>query len=131
MSKLCDIYNKLKKSNKQTIYLFKSGIFYIALNDDAKFLSNKYNFKLTNLNSDTVKCGFPCASFDKYYLMFTNDNIKFKIIEENAIFSGSDYLNNSKITNLVSKINAVNINNLSVSEAYAFIEDIKKIANSL
>ena len=31
MSKLFLIYKKLKETNKDTIYLFKSGIFYIAL----------------------------------------------------------------------------------------------------
>ena len=131
MSKLFDIYKKLKNENKERIYLFKSGVFYICLDDDAKFLSNKYNFKLTNLTTDILKCGFPCSSFDKYYMMFVNDNIDFKIIENNTIFDGSDYLQNKKMTVLLDKINEVNVNTLSVSEAYRFIEEIKELALTL
>ena len=66
MSKLYLIYKKLKEINKTTIYLFKSGIFYIALSDDAIFLSSKFNLKLTNLNSTILKCWFPVSSIDKY-----------------------------------------------------------------
>ena len=131
MSKLFEMYKKLKNQDKTIVYLFKSGIFYISLDDDAKMLAEKYGFKLTNLNMDIVKCGFPCNSFDKYYIMFTNDNLKFKIIEDNTIFSGDDLLKNKKITELLNKINSVDINNLSVSEAYKFIEDIKKHGASL
>lgn len=47
MSKLYSIYKKLKESNKDTVYLFKSGIFYIAISDDASLLSSKFKFKLT------------------------------------------------------------------------------------
>ena len=131
MSKLYDIYKKLKNDNNETIYLFKNGVFYISLEDDARFLSEKYNLKLTNLNSDIVKCGFPCSSFDKYYTLFINDNISFKILENNTIFDGSDYLKNQKITKLIKKINEIDINALSVSEAYKCIEDLQKIATSL
>lgn len=41
------------------IYLFKSGIFYIALEEDATFLSELLGFKLTNFNETVMKCGFP------------------------------------------------------------------------
>lgn len=131
MSKLYDIYKKLKNENNETIYLFKSGVFYICLDDDAKILSKIYNLKLTNLNVDIVKCGFPCSSFDKYYKLFVNDNINFKIIENNTIFNGSDYLQNKTLLSLLEKINKVSVDNLSVSEAYRFIEEIQNISFSL
>lgn len=131
MSKLYDIYKKLKNENNEIIYLFKSGVFYICLDDDAKILSKIYNLKLTNLNVDIVKCGFPCSSFDKYYKLFVNDNINFKIIENNTIFNGSDYLQNKTLLSLLEKINKVSVDNLSVSEAYRFIEEIQNISFSL
>lgn len=131
MSKLYDIYKKLKNENNETIYLFKSGVFYICLDDDAKTLSKIYNLKLTNLNVDIVKCGFPCSSFDKYYKLFINDNINFKIIENNTIFDGSDYLQNKTLLSLLEKINQVSVDNLSVSEAYRFIEEIKELTLKL
>ena len=131
MSKLYDIYKKLKNENSETLYLFKSGVFYICLDDDAKVLSNIYNLKLTNLNVDIVKCGFPCSSFDKYYKLFVNDDINFKIVENNAIFDSSDYLLNKSILSLLDKISKVNIDNLSVSEAYQFIEELQELTLKL
>ncbi len=131
MSKLYDIYKKLKNENNETIYLFKSGVFYICLDDDAKILSKIYNLKLTNLNVDIVKCGFPCSSFDKYYKLFVNDNINFKIVENNTIFDGADYLQNKTLLSLLEKINQVSVDNLSVSEAYRFIEEIKELTLKL
>lgn len=131
MSKLYDIYKKLKNENNETIYLFKSGVFYICLDNDAKILSKIYNLKLTNLNVDIVKCGFPCSSFDKYYKLFVNDNINFKIVENNTIFDGADYLQNKTLLSLLEKINQVSVDNLSVSEAYRFIEEIKELTLKL
>lgn len=131
MSKLYDIYKKLKNENSETIYLFKSGVFYICLDDDAKILSKRYNFKLTNLNVDIVKCGFPINSFDKYYRLFVNDNINLKIVENNTIFNGTDYLRNKSLVSLLDKISKVSIDALSVSEAYHFIEEIKVLALNL
>ena len=131
MSKLYDIYKKLKNENSETLYLFKSGVFYICLDDDAKVLSKIYNLKLTNLNVDIVKCGFPCSSFDKYYKLFVNDDINFKIVENNTIFDGADYLQNKTLLSLLEKINQVSVDNLSVSEAYRFIEEIQNISSSL
>ena len=59
MSKLYDKFSSLKNSNKDTLYLFKSGIFFIALNEDATKLSEIFGFKITNLNDTVTKCGFP------------------------------------------------------------------------
>ena len=81
MSILYSLYERLKRKDNKTIYLFKSGIFYLALSDDALYLSNKFNFKLTNLNNSIVKCGFPTSSIDKYITKFTNNHINFKLID--------------------------------------------------
>ena len=59
MSKLFEKYLELKRSNKSRVYLIKSGIFYIALQEDAKTISELFDFKITNLNDEVVKCGFP------------------------------------------------------------------------
>ena len=45
------MYNKyvdLKKQNSDKLYLFKSGAFYIFLEDDAITINKYVNFKLTN-----------------------------------------------------------------------------------
>ena len=128
MSKLYLIYKKLKEINKTTIYLFKSGIFYIALSDDAIFLASKFNLKLTNLNSTILKCGFPFSSIDKYITKFNLNNINFEIVdaEKNALYLPRDFTLNKKIENLLDLISSIDINSLSVSKAYEFIETIQK-----
>ena len=60
MSKLYNIYLQEKSKNKDNILLFKSGIFYISIDDDALKLSSLFHLKLTNLNDSIKKCGFPC-----------------------------------------------------------------------
>ena len=42
MSKLYEKFLELKKANNNKIYLFKSGIFYIGLSEDAKVISELY-----------------------------------------------------------------------------------------
>ena len=69
MSKLYDKYRKLKTSENHTpntLYLFKTGLFFIFIDEDAKIISELLNLKLCNLNETIVKCGFPCNSLQKY-----------------------------------------------------------------
>ena len=128
MSKLLNTYNNLKKQNPDIIYLFKNGVFYLALEDDAKFLSNEFNLKLVNLNSEAVKCGFPCASFDKYYIKLKGIDKEFKIVDTNTITDSTTYIQNQEIRNLINEIISIDIENLSVGEAYSFIEKLKENA---
>lgn len=127
MSKLYNIYLELKKKDKNTIYLFKSGIFFIAINDDAYLLSKIFNFKITNLNNIAVKCSFPCSSLDKYSNLFKLYNLNVEIIDldKNYIHKLKAYKQNNKIEELLNIINSIDVNNLSISEAYKFIENIK------
>lgn len=128
MSKLYSLYESLKRKDKQTIYLFKSGIFYLALSDDAVYLSNKFNFKLTNLNNSIVKCGFPISSIDKYINKFTSNNINFKLVDSttNIIYSPKDYQLDCNVKKIIDSIISIDTNTLSVSEAYAFIENLQE-----
>lgn len=127
MSKLYNTYLALKKQDSQTIYLFKSGIFFIAIDDDAHALSSTFDFKLSNLNSDIVKCGFPCSSFYKYYSLFQSHNLTVKIIEPdtNTSYGVNEYKQKKDITKLLEFINSIDIDNLSVYKAYKLIEDLK------
>ncbi len=61
MSKLYPKYLELKKNDKDTIYLFKSGIFFLALEEDATTLAKELNLKVTNLSPNVTKCGFPVS----------------------------------------------------------------------
>ena len=120
MSKLYNTYLELKKKDEEIIYLFKSGIFFIALDDDAYTLSKFFHFKITNLTDTIVKCGFPCSSFDKYSNLFLLHNLKVKIIElsNRVIYPLKDYTQTTKITELLNDIKSIDINTLSIQEAY-------------
>ena len=133
MSKLYNNYLELKKEENSYIYLFKSGIFYIALQEDAKVLSQKFGLKLTNLNDTIIKCGFPSNCIDKYISLFTNNNIKFKIIDSkiNTSFSPTEYKQDTKTKELLNLINNTNPDLLSIKEAYSFIENKKDMAKEI
>ncbi len=127
MSKLFLLYGNLKKEEPNTLFLFKSGIFFIAIDKDAISLSKLLNLKLTNLNNTILKCGFPCSSLDKYLVLLKAHNINVKIIDttKNTTYFLNEYQENKNIKELLDFINNIDINNLSVSEAYNLLEDIK------
>lgn len=80
MSKLHNAYISMKKKDKSTIILFKSGMFYVLLENDARLVSSILNLKLTQLNLDVVKCSFHINSLDKYLKILTKNNLNVKII---------------------------------------------------
>lgn len=133
MSKLYDNYCYLKTIDPDTIYIFKSGIFYIFLDEDAKLASDLFSLKLTNLNENVVKCGFPLQSIDKYSKLLSKLSYKFKIIDttENKSFTIENYYLNENIKELLEKISNINSETLSVKEAFNFIEETKELAKSI
>ena len=133
MSKLYSIYLSEKEKNNSNTLLFKSGIFYLALDKDAIFLSNTFGFKLTNLNDNIKKCGFPCNSLDKYLKLFKAYNISINIIdlENYTKYSLKDFKCNKNTTELLDFIKDIDIDNLSISEAYKLLENIKEKAEKL
>lgn len=144
MSKLYKKYLELKKSNPSTIYIFKSGIFYIFLDEDAKKISPILNLKLSNLNEDILKCGFPINSFQKYINMLRNTNFDFQLVENISnslqINNSNDFNSNAKattlpsrfeekdFTNFLNKIANINLDTLSIREVYSLLDDISNEA---
>jgi DNA mismatch repair ATPase MutS len=59
MSKLYSYYLKLKEKESDVLYLFKSGIFYIFLDNDALLVNEKIGLRLSNLNQNVLKLVFP------------------------------------------------------------------------
>lgn len=127
LSKLYNIYVELKKQNSKTIYIFKSGIFFIALDEDAIKLSKLFNFKISNFTPSVIKCGFPCSSLEKYEKLFKACNLTVKIIEpeKKISYALTDYKENSHITSILNSIKCIDINNLSIQEAYNFLESLQ------
>ena len=82
MSKMYLKYLEKKKDNNNKYYLFKSGAFYIFLDEDAKNISKITTLCLTNLNKDVVKCCFHKNILEKYLSIFDNLKLDIEIIEE-------------------------------------------------
>lgn len=131
MSKIIDIYKRLKNDNSDQLYLFKCGIFYIALNEDAKLLNQKFEFTLTDFGTH-IKAGFPSNSLDKYMKKFEENNIDFQIIDNNnKIENKIDYLNNEKCKNILNEIKNMDLNEVSPLKAFQKLYDYQNIIKKL
>ena len=133
MSKLHDAYLQLKKQDTSTIYLFKSGIFFIALDEDAHKLANMFDLKIGKLNNTVEKAGFPCNSYDKYSKLFKAHGLSVKLVnfDDSKSLSFTDYSTSQDFADVLDLINKVDPNNLSITEAYSFIEVLKDKVNEL
>ena len=133
MSKLYKSYQKLKEKNPEKIYIFKSGMFYICLEEDAKKLSETFGFKTTKLNEDTIKAGFPTSRLNYYIEQLENRKIEFEIVDEDysKIENYEDYMNNNKLKNIVKEIKRIDLNNISFREAYEMLAKIKQDLESI
>lgn len=131
MSKIYDKYKNLKTSNNyssNTLYLFKAGLFFIFIDEDAKIVSNLLNLKLGNLNETIVKCGFPSNSLQKYLTLLKNTPYNIEIVsfdvQETPINSNS-YLSNKQLEVMADEILKLKIDDLSISQAYDFLYKIQ------
>lgn len=134
MSKLLSLYTNLKKQDNETFYLFKVGLFYNFINDDATIMSCLLHLKLTTLSSSIIKCGFPCNSFDKYMRTLMTLPYKVKVIdslENNTMYDIKNFEKNKQVKNFVFKIASINIDNVSVTEAYTLLDELQKEAVSI
>ena len=134
MSKLYDQYLNLKSSNEDQniLYLFKAGIFYICLENDAKKLSEIFDFKVTHLNEDVVKCGFPIKRLKYYTKLLEQMDIKFEIIDnEQKILSTEEYIDNKLIKTIIDDITNLDMEDISYKKAFEILykmhSDLKKL----
>jgi DNA mismatch repair ATPase MutS len=115
VQKLIDIYRTKKENDKNKIYMFKGGVFYYFLDDDARYLSDKYNFKLTSFGQ-SVKCGFPVKSIEKYLFMFNEENIELVKEVESSL--------NDKIIKILKE---VDLNEICPKDAYLILTNLKEL----
>lgn len=126
MSKLYSKYLELKGNNSNILYLFKSGIFFIALEDDAKLLSEELKLRITNLNENIVKCGFPVSREEHYLRLLQAKEIPFQIIDNHygIVENYSDYMNNDKLKSIVQKVIDINFDEITFKSAYEILRSI-------
>lgn len=128
MSKLYSKYIELKRNNPNQIYLFKVGIFYLALDEDAVKLSESLKLNLGKLNDTVSKIGFPVASRERYVRLLEALSIPFKFVDDTygVIENYSDYANNEKLKSNVSKVLSIDFDNLTYKEAFEFLLILQK-----
>lgn len=80
MSKLYQQYLQLKEQDNTKAYLFKCGIFYIFLGEDANDLASNLGLKLTKFTDEVWKCGFPLNSLQKYQHRLEQLKIDYQLI---------------------------------------------------
>ena len=124
---------QLKKENSDILYAFKSGVFYLFVDADAKIISPLLNLKLTKLNDTILKCGFPVSAQDKYFQLLNQIPYKVNIIEDlNKVSSSTNELDiDSSIKDLVLKLQQVNIDTLSLKDSYFFLKNIKECVDKI
>lgn len=120
MSKIYNEYLRKKQENSNKLYIFKSGIFYIFLSDDAKLISSLTNLKLTYLTENIYKCGFPSSAKDKYDLLFNKLNLNIEYVKQ---------INNESSSKIINKLKKININNTTPLKAFKILNDLVEIAN--
>lgn len=133
MSKLYEKYLLLKNEDPTKIYLFKTGIFYLILDDDARKVASCLSLKLTNLNSSIIKCGFPVNSLTHYLAKFQSFGLDVSIVDciEAKASSPQSYILNSNIKNFITDLSKLNSEELSIKEAYQMLDKIQLKAKEL
>lgn len=121
MSKLLKQYNELKAIDKDRVYLFKVGIFYNILNEDARLVSKEIGLKLTDLSPEIIKCGFPVAKLEKYINILKAHNINFEVVSNPTPSS-----QNSLYDNIIKKILDIDLNNTTFKEAFDLLYNIQQ-----
>lgn len=127
-SKLYKKYISLKIENSEKIYLFKCGIFYIFISDDAKIVAPLLNLRLTNLNSIIVKCGFPVNGSEKYFKKIKELNLNVEIVtltNSSTNIGLENCLNNKEFIEIIDNFMKIDIDNLSISQAFDILKDLQ------
>lgn len=121
MSKLLKQYEELKKKEPDKIYIFRVGIFYNILNEDARLVSKEIGLKITDLSPEIIKCGFPVATLEKYTNLLTEHNIKFEVISNQTSSN-----QNTSYAKIIQKIQNIDLDNTTCKEAFDILYMIQQ-----
>lgn len=133
MSKLYSKYLEQKALNPNELYLFKSCIFYMALNEDANRLSDALSLKVTNITDKLYKCCFPVSKSDYYFKTLESLSINYKIIDpsQNVVLNYAEYKDNERFNGIITNLLKLDLNKTSFQDAYIIltntIHDLKQI----
>lgn len=126
MSKLYNKYKKLKEVEDIT-YIFKIGVFYIFIAEDAIKMSEELDLKCTYFNNDIYKCGFPISALDKYIDILKRKKIKYKIIDKEVVNEEENYIKDVRLKNILDKIKKEDINKINGLKALEILYELRDI----
>lgn len=132
MSKILKNYKALKNNNNNNkLYLFQSGIFYIAIEDDALTLSELFDFKIIDFGKNSIKCGFPTNKISYYSNLLKENNINFEIISSN--YSENIDINNHIINYdyIIKDILDINFDEITFKDAFFKLQNIQNEIKSI
>lgn len=152
MGKIYNKYMELKNEHagSKEILLFKSGMFYIMIEEDAMISSKISGLKIIKFGKTGIKTGFPIESLNKFKGILDNvdNSYSFFLVEEeniekgdnNSEFNAYDKLEKvvkenkvlkQKVLKLVKQINSSNIYELSLNELSKYINEIEEISKDI
>lgn len=126
MSKLYNKYKKLKQ-NEDITYIFKIGVFYIFIAEDAIKMSEELDLKCTYFNNDIYKCGFPISALDKYIDILKRKKIKYKIIDKDVVNDEENYLKDARLKKILDRIKKEDINKINGLKALEILYELRDI----
>lgn len=127
ISKLYLRYLEEKNNNSDLLYLFRSGMFYIFIDEDAKKVSEITTLNLGKLNDNICKCGFPVNSLEKYLTLFKNLNLDIKIIETVTDGNINSDVRDKNISKVIKKIKVVDVNNITPLKALNILKEVRDL----
>ena len=128
MSKILEKYNELKNEDKDKLYLFKSGKFYIFICDDCEKIRDFVVLKKVKFTNDTFKCGFPSNVLNEYLKVFKNLNLNVEVVESFEL-NNSDERIIEKYSRILKYVNDIDINNIKPIEAINKLDTIRRMIN--
>ena len=105
--------------------MFRVGIFYNIINEDAKIINEKLGLKLTDLGPNISKCGFPISQLDKYIILLNKMKIKYKVVDNLPNTNLNDYMKNVEIKKVLNKISNLDMNNTTFQQAFNILLEIQ------
>lgn len=97
------------------------------MDEDAKKLSKIFGFKITHLNEEVVKCGFPTQRLAYYVKLLEQLNVDFEIIDNDILVtSHENYIDNTLVKDIVNKILNLNMDEISCKQSFDLLYKIHK-----
>lgn len=79
--KFCRLIELLQEKDKGYIILINSGGFYIAVGKDAILLNGILDLKLSCMQKDICKIGFPKTALEKYLKLIKRNRYSYKVYD--------------------------------------------------